>query len=102
MISAGPLFAAHIATDPPTARARLIALRIATPTAWRAIVAETMRAAAAAGAGKPEAAALLGVSERGLYKWIDEDDELTALAQSLALPGPGGRGHRPRERPPKT
>lgn len=95
-VNAGPLLAAHIAADPSTARRRLIALRVADPSAWRAIVLEALQAAAAAGAGKPEAAERLGVGRRTLYTWVDDDAELRGRASTLALPTEGGRGHRRR------
>lgn len=93
----GPLLGAHLAVDPTTARARLIALRVAMPSAWRAIVLEALTAAVAAGGGKPEAAHLLGVSRRTLYAWIDDDPELPAEVARLALPTEGGAGHRGRK-----
>lgn len=94
LVNAGPLLASHVAVDPSTARRRLIALRVADPKAWRAIVLEALELAAAAGAGKPEAAALLGVGRRTLYSWVDEDEELRARTAALPLPTEGGRGHR--------
>lgn len=92
----GPLLTAHIAVNPNTAPRRLIALRIADPAAWRSIVLEALGLAAAAGAGKPEAAALLGVGRRTLYSWVDDDEELRTRAAALPLPTEGGRGHRAR------
>lgn len=92
----GPLLAVHVALDPTTARRRLVALRIVDPPAWRAIVREALSAASAACVGKPEAAKLLGVGRRTLYDWIDDDAELSAYAESLALPTQGSPGHRRR------
>lgn len=95
-MSPGPLLAAHVAVDPSTARKRLVALRVATPASWRAIVREALDVAVAAGKGKPEAAQLLGVGRRTLYDWIDGDEELRAYVATLQLPAEGGRGHRPK------
>lgn len=95
-VTPGPLLAAHVAVDPGTARRRLTALRIVDRGAWRTIVREALDAAAAAGVGKPEAAALLGVGRRTLYDWVDSDEELRAHVASLALPTQGGPGHRRR------
>ncbi len=74
-----------------------MALRIADPPAWRAIVREALSAAAAESLGKPETAAMLGVGRRTLYEWIDGDEELRAHVTSLSLPTEGGRGHRRKE-----
>lgn len=92
----GPLLTSHVAVNPSTAPRRLIALRVADPAVWRSIVLEALGQAAAAGAGKPEAAALLGVGRRTLYSWVDDDEELRTRVAALPLPTEGGRGHRSR------
>lgn len=93
-MSPGPLLEAHVAQAPASARGRLIALRLAVPEVWRAIVDETLRRASAAGEGKTEAATALGVSRRALYGWIAADEQLRALNASLSWPPEGRGGHR--------
>lgn len=93
VINFGPLYTAHIVTDPTTARERLHAMRRAVPTLWRAIIVETLRAAADVGASQYEATVLLGVSESLFYRWLRCDPELRALVQDV--PRRWRRGRKP-------
>jgi len=72
------------------AQTKIGAMKVANPPMWARLVADAMRGA---GGRIPDAARALGVSDRTLFRWLDDDllRDVPRVANGLGRDGKRGR-----------